>query len=151
VITANYLQPILEIRRGPGLLQWGNRVHIQPLELRQQGDSPTVWRGEFVAPRSGELALFPNEGVLPFRKNDTYNVGYFYRDGRFGNGGMACVTIRRADLIAALLPPATGDACKAADARADAEEEAAEKRAAEKAERRRRAREAPPPVVVPVG
>lgn len=136
VITANYLQPILEIRRGPGRLQWGNRVHIQPLELRQQGDSPTVWRGEFEAPRSGELAIFPNEAVLPFKSPETWNVGYFYRDRRYGNGGRACVTIRRADLVGALAPPAAGTACKAADARAAAEAEAAEKRAAAEAERR---------------
>ncbi|MGA9581462.1 MAG: DUF2235 domain-containing protein [Allosphingosinicella sp.] len=145
VLTANYLQPILEIRRGPGLLQRGNRVHIEPLEMRQQGDSPTVWRGEFVAARSGELALFPNEAVLPFVKAGTWNVGYFYRDRRYGNGGMACVTIRRADLVGALAPPASGSACKAADSRAAAEAEAAEKRAAEEAQRLRRAREAARP------
>lgn len=142
VLTANYLQPILEIRRGPGLLQWGNRVHIEPLEMRRQGDSPTIWRGEFVAPRSGELALFPNEAVLPFKSPETWNVGYFYRHERYGNGGSACVTIRRADRAGALAPPAAGSACKAADARAAAEAEAAEKRAAEEAERLRRAREA---------
>lgn len=152
VLTANYLQPILEIRRGPGALQWGNRVHIQPLEMTQQGDSPTIWRGEFDAPRNGELMLFANEAVLPFRKAKTYDVGFFYRDRRFGNRGQACVTIRRADRIGALAPPATGNACKAADARAAAEAEAAEKRAAEEAERRRRSREAavPAPITPPV-
>ncbi len=149
VITANYLQPIVEIRRGPGLLQRGNRVHIEPLEMHQQGDSPTVWRGEFVAPRSGELALFPNEAVLPFRNAETYNVGYFYRHRRYGNGGMACVTIRRADLAAALAPPAAGSACKAADARAAAEADAADQRAAAEADRLRRAREADRPAAAP--
>jgi uncharacterized protein (DUF2235 family) len=149
VITANYLQPILEIRRGPGLLQRGNRIHIQPLEMRQQGDSPTIWRGEFVAPRSGELALFANDAVLPSRTAKTYNVGLFYSHERYGNGGMACVTIRRADLIGAIAPSATGDACKAADLRAAREADAAEKRAAEESERRRRAREAAAAVAMP--
>jgi uncharacterized protein (DUF2235 family) len=144
VLTANYLQPILEIRRGPGLLQWGNRVHIQPLEMRQQGDRPTIWRGEFVAPRSGELALFANEAVLPFKDARTYNAGFFYAASSYANGGRACVTIRRADRIGALAPPAAGSACRTADARAAAEADAAEKRAAAEAERLRRARDAVP-------
>jgi len=138
VITANYMQPVIEIRTADG------RVHIGPLTLRQQGDSAASWRGEFVARRSGALALFANEAVLPWAPH------FFYRDRDYGNAGTACVTIRRADRAGDLpeLPP-PGTACAAADERADAarlrRETEEQERRQEAEARKRRATAAPPP------
>jgi uncharacterized protein (DUF2235 family) len=97
VITASYLQPVLEIRGPAGDLR-GERIHIDRIDLQPQGDSAKLWRGTFEAARSGDLFLFANEAVLPFRSFRTYDVRYFYEDGRYGNTGAAWVTIRRADI-----------------------------------------------------
>lgn len=104
-VGANYLQPMLHIR---GKDEWAG-PSIQPLELRQHGSPLTRWRGEFVAPRDGELSLFANEGVLPFKVRGparllalpwtlkSYPVTHFYDDATYGNSGTACVTIVKAD------------------------------------------------------
>jgi hypothetical protein len=88
-VTAGYLQPVAHIRSerlsGPIL---------RPLVMEQRGARPTLWRGEFVAEASGELSLFANEAVLPFR-----SPGYLYTDARYGNLGSAQVTVTRADSI----------------------------------------------------
>jgi len=130
VLTANYLQPLIEIRTPAGY-NWLGGVHIQPLTLNQQGDNATSWRGEFTASRDGTLAIFVNEAVWPSRPD------YFYSHGEYGNRGTACVTIRRAERAAAIAPlGAPGTACAAADARADAVQERREE------EQRRRAEQA---------
>jgi uncharacterized protein (DUF2235 family) len=93
MIGANYLQPIMVIRRGPGRLQWADRVHMEPLVLEQSVNRPSRWRGSFIAPRGGELMLFVNEAVLPFG----LPVDHFYAGRAHGNAGAARVTIRLVD------------------------------------------------------
>jgi uncharacterized protein (DUF2235 family) len=130
VIPAYYLEPLLGIRRGPGWLQSGERVHISAADLQQVPDRPFLWRATFIAPRTGELMLFSNDVVVP-----GLAVNSFY----INNDGSACVTIWRADL-AARLPPAApeGSACAKADRRAARRADAEEQRRLE-AEKRRRA------------
>ncbi|WP_347302451.1 DUF2235 domain-containing protein [Croceibacterium sp. TMG7-5b_MA50] len=89
VIRAPYLQPMIAIRRGAGRLQWWDRVHIEPLSLRQSVERPTLWRGSFTAARSGELVLFVNEAVPPWGRPDR-----FYTGADHGNRGRANVTIQ---------------------------------------------------------
>jgi hypothetical protein len=118
VIRAKYLQPAIEIRQSRtwfGL----NFVHIYPLELEQQGDTRVVYRGRFTARRDGELLLFANDGVLPFRRT------YFYEDSGTpkGNKGTACVTLQRSDLATAPID-GTSPICAEADRRAAAAETA---------------------------
>ncbi|WP_324750978.1 DUF2235 domain-containing protein [Sphingomonas sp. LY54] len=116
VITANYLQPLVGIRSASGAIGGRDRVHIEALNFRQQGDNPTTWRAEFEAGRSGELTIFANEAVLPFRPGARNNQ-YFYRSSDYGNHGTACVTIRRADRAGEMpLAPENG-ACAAAETR----------------------------------
>ncbi|HEX8256760.1 MAG TPA: DUF2235 domain-containing protein [Allosphingosinicella sp.] len=111
VITADYLQPVAEIRTRDG------GVHIQALEMRQQGDSTASWRGDFVAARNGALALFANEAVLPGMKS------YFYDGGNYGNGGSACVTIRRAERAGDPAPLGRpGTVCATLDERTEADQ-----------------------------
>lgn len=95
VIGANYLQPMIAIRRGPGPLQISDRdrVHIEPLALRQSVERPAIWRGSFTAPRGGELMLFANEAVPPFG----WPPDHFYTGRAHGNRGTARVTIRLVD------------------------------------------------------
>ncbi|WP_162301927.1 DUF2235 domain-containing protein [Croceibacterium ferulae] len=93
VIGANYLQPVIAIRRGPGLLQFGDRVHIEPLVLRQDIDCLSIWHGSFTAPRGGELVLFVNEAVPPL----LLPADFFYTHEEYGNTGAARVTIRLVD------------------------------------------------------
>lgn len=113
VITANYLQPTIEIRRGPGGLGGDDRVHIEALDFSQQGDRPNTWRAEFEAARSGELLIFANEAVLPFRAGGSA-ADYLYRSPAYGNHGSACLTIRRANLAGASARPTPEPACVAA-------------------------------------
>ncbi|HYI64929.1 MAG TPA: DUF2235 domain-containing protein [Allosphingosinicella sp.] len=142
VITANYLQPVIEIRTLTPSGAWDGGVHIQPLELEQRGESAASWRGEFVARRPGALALFANEAVLP------WSPRLFYGPSRYGNGGSACVTVRRADRVGELAPLGrAGTACAAADDRAEAaqlrRQAQEEARRREAAERKLRATNAP--------
>ena len=105
VVSANYLQPMLEIRPLPGSRRILQNVYIHPLELKREGDSGTLYRGEFVARRTGELYLFANDAVLPFTSPvmGIYNLDYFYKKAggqtkkEKGNRGTACVAIARSD------------------------------------------------------
>jgi hypothetical protein len=105
VINARYMQPVLEIRplnERPSLLR---NVYLYPIELRREGETATLYRGRFTAPRTGELYLFANDAALPFEGQwaGRYNVSYFYErapelgDGLRGNQGTACVLIARSD------------------------------------------------------
>jgi hypothetical protein len=97
VVNSNYLQPLIEIRP-----TGSSRVQIYPLEMRQVGDSTTQFRADFKAPRDGELFVFANDAMLPFK----HAVGgvdyrYFYEKsgdkGRRGNWGTACVIVESAE------------------------------------------------------
>jgi uncharacterized protein (DUF2235 family) len=98
VMTAPYLQPLIEIRPSPETQGVFPNVYIFPLELTQDRSEANVYRAEFDAARSGELLLFANDSVFPFRVGDL-DRGYFYtRSAGGGNFGEACVMIERADL-----------------------------------------------------
>jgi uncharacterized protein (DUF2235 family) len=108
VIGAHYLQPLFEIRpRDDGQALAGN-VHIYPLVVRQVGDSRRRFRGEFKAARHGELFLFVNDAMLPFRTAPIgrFDYRYFYQVSGAapgGNHGTARVTVD----AAATAPPPT--------------------------------------------
>lgn len=98
VLTARYLQPLIEIRpprQNQGVLP---NVYIFPLDLTQDQRLPFVFRGEFTAARSGELLLFANDAVMPFELG-RFRRDYFYtQSAGGGNLGRACVIIERIDL-----------------------------------------------------
>ena len=81
-VGARYLQPVAHIGGGSA------GPAIQPLDLEQRGTPPGLWRGEFVADRTGHLSLFANEAMLPFGDRTI-----FYTHQRYGNRGDARVTI----------------------------------------------------------
>ncbi|MEA3034037.1 MAG: hypothetical protein QOH86_2053, partial [Sphingomonadales bacterium] len=120
VIDAAYLQPIVEIRpsRVGGL--FGN-VRIEMLEVSAEGDSPNLYRGEFVARKSGELFVFANDAMLPRRPArllPAFDYDYFYkRSGRGnpaerGNRGTACLTVEAAEVAGEPMgPPPAGSVC----------------------------------------
>ncbi|MFL6844500.1 MAG: DUF2235 domain-containing protein [Allosphingosinicella sp.] len=136
VVNASYLQPTIQIRPAKRRFQLFNDVHIYPLEVTQQGESGTTYRAEFEAGETGQLSIFANDAVLPFTRPSRYNVRYFYelsgsRRGELGNGGTACVTIQRSDLVGDPVATSTPVCQKAAE---EAERRDAE--AAKIAERR---------------
>jgi uncharacterized protein (DUF2235 family) len=97
VLNARYLQPVMEIRPTENEREEsGGNVQIYPLEVRQVGDSRTLFRADFRAPRGGELFLFVNDAMLPFT-GGKFDYRYFYeRSGSgdaAGNRGSACVTV----------------------------------------------------------
>jgi hypothetical protein len=98
VIEANYLQPVVEIRRRRS---WPfDSVHINPLVLEEQ--EPGLFAGEFKATQDGELLLFANDAVwLP-------QPTYFYQEKPGVNSGSARLTIVRLEEapIAAVRPAA---------------------------------------------
>ena len=116
IIKARYLQPAIEIRRPRGRFGF-HVVHIYPLDLTQQGDTRVVYRGEFEAAQTGELLLFANDAVWPL------DVRFFYErsgsKGNKGNAGTACVTVQRADIAPAGVPPAFTGACAKAAGKPD--------------------------------
>lgn len=126
VIDARYLQPVLEVRPTDGRRSWfGQNIQIYPLSVRPVGDSVTLYRAEFVAPRSGELFLFANDAMIPLRARrwGKYNYRYFYEASgsgaghQRGNRGSACVTVER--VSAAERPiwaPPAGSICERAAA-----------------------------------
>jgi uncharacterized protein (DUF2235 family) len=91
VIDANYLQPLVEIRPVNGQHELLENIQIYPLDVQPVGDSATVFRAAFKAPRGGELFLFVNDAVLPFTRpiRDGWDEKYFYANNR----GSACVTV----------------------------------------------------------
>jgi len=95
VINANYLQPIIEIRPLDDDHSFIRNVYLYPLEMRREGDSINLYRGQFTAPRTGELNLFVNDAVMPFAGKwaGANDFRRFYRLNR----GSACVIIARTD------------------------------------------------------
>ena len=97
VVDANYLQPLIEIRPNGRRL-----VQIYPLVMRQVGDSRTTFRADFKAARTGELFLFVNDAMLPFKRAiGGVDYRYFYEQSgdssHRGNRGTACVMVESAE------------------------------------------------------
>ena len=92
-VAANYLQPVSHIRGGD------SGPAVQPLKL-ERGPMNHMWRGEFVADRTGALSLFANDSVLPFAIFGR-QVEAFYTDAPGQNTGSAFVRITRAETVAA--------------------------------------------------
>ncbi|MGI8670997.1 MAG: phospholipase effector Tle1 domain-containing protein, partial [Luteitalea sp.] len=126
VIDARYLQPVVEVRPTDGSRRLFSRnIQIYPLSVRPVGDSRTLYRAEFVAPRTGELFLFANDAMVPLTARwwGKYDYRHFYEASGFGaqrtrgNHGSACVTVERANAADVPLgaPPA-GSVCERASA-----------------------------------
>jgi hypothetical protein len=94
-MTAAYLQPVVEIRR-PSRGRILPPVFIYPLNLTRDSDDTSLYRGTFIAPRSGNLDLYVNDVVFPLG-----DLKYFYQrsgnSAKPGNYGSACVLIARTD------------------------------------------------------
>ncbi len=86
VIEANYLQPVIEIRRPPARWRFDS-LHMSPLTLAEK--EPGVFVGEFQASHDGELFVFANDAVLPWWPR------YFYLDQPGHNDGTATLRIDR--------------------------------------------------------
>jgi uncharacterized protein (DUF2235 family) len=103
VVNANYLQPLLEIRDG-------RAVEIHALDVEPVVEGGTLYRATFEAPRDGELFLFVNDAIFPFRSDPrgaTLSREYFYLNNR----GTACVTIEAADATGDLPEPPKSSLC----------------------------------------
>jgi hypothetical protein len=136
VFGARYLQPVLEVRPIGEKRNW-HKVQIFPLPVRPLGDSVTLYRAEFVFPRSGELFLFSNDAMLPLSGPvwGKYNYRYFYETAGFrdkdgvvqpGNRGTACVTVERVSVAEQpIAAPPAGSVCERAAARNAAQTTAA--------------------------
>jgi hypothetical protein len=86
VIEANYLQPIVEIRRP--LQAWRiDSLHMFPLAVAEQ--TAGVFVAEFTATQSGELFVFVNDAVLPGWP------AFFYQSMPARNQGTAALSIVR--------------------------------------------------------
>ena len=84
VIEANFLQPVIEIRRPPG--SWRlNNAFITPLALDEK--EPQLFVGEFKAGVSGELFVFANDAVA------LHDPAYLYRSRPGKNHGKATLGI----------------------------------------------------------
>lgn len=125
VIDARYLQPLLEVRPNDHGLFTRN-IQIYPLSLGPVGGSETLYQGEFIAPRSGELFLFANDAMVPLLGEwwGTYDYRHFYEASGLGgplergNRGSACVRIARGDLVdGPMSTPTPGSTCAQAVAR----------------------------------
>ncbi|MDQ8758258.1 DUF2235 domain-containing protein [Sphingosinicella sp. LHD-64] len=97
VMTARYLQPLIEIRPAPSEQGIFPNVYIFPLSLTEIRPGANIYRAEFTAERSGELMLFANDAVMPFEMG-RFRRDFFYTQSAGGNFGSACVTIERLDL-----------------------------------------------------
>jgi uncharacterized protein (DUF2235 family) len=136
VIDARYLQPILEVRPTDGRRGWfGENIQIYPLSVRAVGNSVTLYRGEFTAPRSGELFLFANDAMIPLTAPiwGKYNYRYFYEafgpggEDERGNRGTACVTVERVSVAEwPIGAPPTDSICAQAAARNAAQAKASQ-------------------------
>jgi len=131
VIDARYLQPVFAIRPDAGHSWFDENIQIYPLELGAVGDSVTLYRVEFVAPRSGELFLFVNDAMIPVRGRLDYR--YFYESSGWGpaeargNRGSACVTVERVSgAERPTVSPTAESVCGQAAARNAEQERAAE-------------------------
>jgi hypothetical protein len=85
VIDANYLQPVVEIRRQRSW--WNDGVHMTPLLFTEH--QAGVFSAEFTAARDGELFVFANDAVLPGWPS------YFYTSKLGLNKGTADLRIVR--------------------------------------------------------
>jgi hypothetical protein len=100
VIDARYLQPVLAILPDAKHMFFDENIQLYPLELRAVGNSVTLYRAEFVAPRNGELFMFVNDAMIPLRRA----ANYFYESSGWGpqhvrgNRGSACVTVERVSM-----------------------------------------------------
>jgi uncharacterized protein (DUF2235 family) len=104
VIDANYLQPLVEIRRPDGQTDGVvENIQIYPLSVKPVGDSGTLFRADFRAARNGELFVFVNDAMLPYTGAASASYRYFYEASGFGdpsqrgNLGTACVTVESTD------------------------------------------------------
>jgi disulfide bond formation protein DsbB len=66
VVSANYLQPLIEIRAHGGEESSLPSVHISALHLRQSEDYASRFLGAFCAARTGRLFVFANDVAGPF-------------------------------------------------------------------------------------
>jgi hypothetical protein len=100
VVAANYLQPVVEIRRRKEEAEWFGEVYMYSLSLQfnvNTGDH----RAEFEATQDGALLLFANDSIVPLVFNNWHR--YFYlksgdpppHKSEAGNHGEALVTIQR--------------------------------------------------------
>ncbi|HUQ89169.1 MAG TPA: DUF2235 domain-containing protein [Vicinamibacterales bacterium] len=124
VLNARYLQPVFAVRPDDRHTWFDENIQIYPLELRAVGDSVTLYRTEFIAPRSGQLFIFVNDAMLPLGR--LLNQRYFYEssgwgpEGTRGNRGTACVTVERVSVAEPpLATPPHGSVCGQAEDRAD--------------------------------
>ena len=124
VIGARYLEPVLEVRPIGEKRNW-HKVQIFPFTVRPVGDSVTLYRAEFVFPRTGELFVFANDAMIPLTadvwgKATTATTTYGSRGkngGLHGNRGFACVTVERVSVIGRRRAPPAGSVCERAAAR----------------------------------
>lgn len=101
VMTARYLQPLVEIRPERSAQGVFSNVFIYPLTLTEDGEGSNVFRTEFTAPHNGQLMLFVNDAVMPVAIRGI-GYDYFYvRSAGGGNRGTACVMIERLNLAEA--------------------------------------------------
>jgi uncharacterized protein (DUF2235 family) len=131
VIDARFLQPVLAVLPDAKHTWFDENIQLYPLELSAVGDSVTLYRAEFVAPRSGELFIFVNDAMIPLKGLLSHR--YFYESSGLGpedtrgNRGSACVTVERVSVAEGPIgaPPA-GSICGQAAARNAAHARAAE-------------------------
>ena len=88
VIEANYLQPIVEIRKPPHAWRVDS-LFITPLPLTQQ--EPSVYVAVFTADHDGELFVFANDAV------SLHDPAFFYQSRPGRNHGTAALSIARLD------------------------------------------------------
>lgn len=104
VINAQYLQPLIEIRARRDT-HLGPHVEIYPLAMRALESSHSVFTAEFEAAATGDLFVFVNDSLLPFKNGlGKYNYRYFYEQSGTGevqgNQGSASVSVRVAGIPA---------------------------------------------------
>jgi uncharacterized protein (DUF2235 family) len=114
VINARYLQPLAEITvdkpAHPNLLgrliatylPFFARVHVRPLELKQDEDFPELYRARFKAPHSGSLQFFANDAQLPFGR------GRWIYSNNCGTAKVTIALVRRREKRQELVPVPEG-------------------------------------------
>ena len=86
VIEANYLQPIVEIRKPPSGWRFDSlHMFAPPLRLLE----PCLYAVEFTADHDGELFVFANDAV------SLHDPAFFYRSKPGVNSGTAALSIVR--------------------------------------------------------